>query len=637
IAMKWSPVCLMAVAMLIGLCDAQYVRGQNSLPTWPSQLLPQEPAQLLPQTPVQPLLQKPTQPLPQRTTQPLPQWPAQPLPQRSTQPLPQRPTQPLPQRTTQPLPQWPAQPLPQRPTQPLPQRPTQPLPLWPTQPLPQRTTQPLPQWPAQPLPQRPTQRLPQRPTQPLPLWPAQPILPWPTQRLPQRPTQPLPLWPAQPILPWPTQPLPQKPAQPLPLWPAQPLPQWTTQPLPQRTTQPLPQWPSQPLPQRPTQPIPQRPTQPLPQRPTQPLPPWPRPTQPLPQWPTQPLPQWPTCDVEGNDKVQCGLPDITGAKCEAINCCFDGRMCFYGKAVTVQCTRDGQFVVVVARDATLPNLELDSISLLGGNEAHCTPVGITSAFAIYQFKVTECGTVVTEEPGTIFYENRMSSSYIVEMGPLGTITRNSQFNLIFQCRYKGTVIEALVIEVKQVPPPILLPAPGPLRVELRLANGICLTKGCKEEEAAYTSYYTEADYPVTKFLRDPVYAEVRILERTDPNVVLTLGRCWATTNPDPLSLPQWNLIISGCPYKDDRYLTMPIPVEASSGLSFPTHYRRFVLKMFTFVDSTSIKAPPHHHTSSSMLHGGNPTCGDHPFTYSVSQDTAVETKNLTFELLNLNF
>ncbi|XP_071272763.1 zona pellucida sperm-binding protein 4-like [Salvelinus alpinus] len=263
-------------------------------------------------------------------------------------------------------------------------------------------------------------------------------------------------------------------------------------------------------------------------------------------------------------------------------------MCFYGKAVTIQCTRDGQFVVVVARDATLPNLELDSISLLGGNGAHCTPVGITSAFAIYQFKVTECGTVMTEEPGTIFYENRMSSSYIVGMGPIGAITRGSQFNLIFQCRYSGIVIEALVIDVKQVPPPILLPAPGPLRVELRLANGICLTKGCKEEEAAYTSYYTEADYPITKFLRDPVYAEVRILERTDPNIVLTLGRCWATTTPDPLSLPQWNLIIYGCPYKDDRYLTMPIPVEASSGLSFPTHYRRFVLKMFTFVDPTSM-------------------------------------------------
>uniref|UniRef100_A0A8C7HKP4 Zona pellucida sperm-binding protein 4 n=1 Tax=Oncorhynchus kisutch TaxID=8019 RepID=A0A8C7HKP4_ONCKI len=486
---------------------------------------------------------RPTQPLPQRPTQPLLQWPAQPLPQRPTQPLPP----------------WPAQPLTQMPAQPLPQRPTQPLPQWPAQPL--------PQWPTQPLPQRPAQTLPQRPAQPLPERPAQPLTQRPAQPLPQRPAQPSPQWPAQPLPQRPTQTLPQRPDHPLPQRPAQPLPHWSTQPLPQ-PTQTFPQWPAQPFPQRPTQPFPQ----------------WP--AQPRPQTPTQLLPQKPAQPPQGNDKVQCGLPDITGAKCEAINCCFDGRMCFYGKAVTVQCTRDGQFVVVVARDATLPNLELDSISLLGGNEAHCTPVGITSAFAIYQFKVTECGTVVTEEPGTIFYENRMSSS--VEMGPLGTITRDSQFNLIFQCIYRGTMIEALVIEVKQVPPPILLPAPGPLRVELRLANGICLTKGCKEEEAAYTSYYTEADYPVTKFLRDPVYAEVHILERTDPNIVLTLGRCWATTNPDPLSLPQWNLIISGCPYKDDRYLTMPIPVEASSGLSFPTHYRRFVLKMFTFVDSTSM-------------------------------------------------
>ena len=37
----------------------------------------------------------------------------------------------------------------------------------------------------------------------------------------------------------------------------------------------------------------------------------------------------------------------------------------------------------------------------------------------------------------------------------------------------------------------------------------------------------------------------------------------------------------------------------------------------------------HHHTSSSMLHGGNYTCRDHPFTYSAShKDTAVVTKNL---------
>uniref|UniRef100_A0A4W5KX22 Zona pellucida sperm-binding protein 4 n=1 Tax=Hucho hucho TaxID=62062 RepID=A0A4W5KX22_9TELE len=473
--MKWSAVCLVAVATLGWLCDAQ---NYMEKPGWPP-------------------IQKP------------PSWPPQ-TPQNPAQP-PQRPAQP---------PQWPAQ-TPQRPAQ-SPQRPAQ-----------------SPPWTGQP-PQRPAQS---------PPWAAQP---------PQRPAQPQ-QWPAQPQQ-WPAQP-PQRPAQP-PQRPAQP---------PQRPAQPQ-QWPANHIP---------------------------KPAKP-PQWPAQPnqKPKFPSdpigpgskqsCDVEGNHKVQCGLPDITAAHCEAINCCFDGRMCFYGKAVTVQCTKDGQFVVVVARDATLPNLELDSISLLGGNGAHCNSIGTTSVFAIYQFKVTECGTVMTEETDTIIYENRMSSSYQVGVGPFGSITRDSQYDLIFQCRYKGSTIVALVIDVKPVPPPNPEIAPGPLTVELRLASGACLTKGCNEEDVAYTSYYTEADYPVTKVLRDPVYTEVRILARTDPNIVLTLGRCWATTKPNPLSLPQWDLLIDGCPYQDDRYLTTPIAVGPSSGLSFPTHYRRFVLKMFTFVDPMSM-------------------------------------------------
>lgn len=63
--------------------------------------------------------------------------------------------------------------------------------------------------------------------------------------------------------------------------------------------------------------------------------------------------------------------------------------------VTVQCTRDGQFVVVVARDATLPPTDVNSISLLRTDEVFCSPVDSTSAFAIFQFPVTACGTTVT--------------------------------------------------------------------------------------------------------------------------------------------------------------------------------------------------------------------------------------------------
>ncbi|XP_067274470.1 zona pellucida sperm-binding protein 4-like isoform X4 [Pseudorasbora parva] len=317
------------------------------------------------------------------------------------------------------------------------------------------------------------------------------------------------------------------------------------------------------------------------------------------------------CAVADYEQIQCGPAGTSGAECEALNCCFNGQQCYYGKAVTVQCIRDGQFVVVVARDVTLPRLSLDSVRLLGGNDPPCSPVGSTPSFAIYQFPVTACGTSMMEDGGYVVYENRMTSSYEVGVGPLGSITRDSHFELLFQCRYSGSSVEALVVEVNTVPAPPPVAASGPLRVELRLANGQCVTKGCAEGDEAYTSYYSDADYPVTKVLREPVFVEVRVLERTDPNIVLMLGRCWATSTPSPLSLPQWDLLVDGCPYRDDRYLTTLVPVAGSSGLQFPTHYKRFVVKMFTFVDPASL-APLQEtifiHCSTAVCHPSSGIC-----------------------------
>ncbi|KAJ8358351.1 hypothetical protein AAFF_G00013380 [Aldrovandia affinis] len=132
------------------------------------------------------------------------------------------------------------------------------------------------------------------------------------------------------------------------------------------------------------------------------------------------------CQVSDFERVQCGDTGIDGAGCEAINCCFDQAQCFYAKEVTVQCLRDGQFVVVVASETTVPRLSLDSVSLLeGGDVAPCRPVGTTPAFVIFQFPVSACGTTMREEGGYVVYENELSSSYEVASGPLGSITRDS--------------------------------------------------------------------------------------------------------------------------------------------------------------------------------------------------------------------
>ncbi|XP_048849821.1 zona pellucida sperm-binding protein 4-like [Brienomyrus brachyistius] len=288
------------------------------------------------------------------------------------------------------------------------------------------------------------------------------------------------------------------------------------------------------------------------------------------------------------EKLPCGVPAISSTDCDALNCCFDGQTCYYGNAVTVQCTRDGQFVVVVPTSSTVPQLDVGSLALQDGKQqAPCLPVNTTNYFAIYNFPVTACGTTTTVQGGAVVYENKMFSSYEVVVGPLGSITRGSIFILLFQCKYNGSDVVSLAAEINTVPPPLPVTAPGPLRVELRIANGQCASKGCSEGESAYTSYYQATDYPVTKVLRQPVYVEAHILERMDPNIVLLLESCWATSTPNPLSVPLWSLLVNGCPNQSDKYITTLVPVNASSGLPFPTHYKRFVVQMFTFVDALS--------------------------------------------------
>ncbi|CAL8295461.1 unnamed protein product [Boreogadus saida] len=344
-----------------------------------------------------------------------------------------------------------------------------------------------------------------------------------------------------------------------------------------------------------------------------------------------------SCVVDIPLRVLCGGPEISPAACMDIHCCSDINGCYYGKAVTVQCTKDASFIVVAARDATLPNIDLESISLMS-SEPDCTHVDFNSQFAIYHFPVTSCGSVVTEVQGSIIYENRLFSTYELGVGPLGSITRDSNYEVRFQCIYRGVSVETLMTETMNLAGPIAIaPVLGPIKVELRLGNGVCTTKGCDAVDVAYDSYYVDSDYPVTKVLRDPVYIEVRLVNMIDPSVILTLGRCWTTTQLNPHSLPQWDILIEGCPNQGDRYLSTLIPISPSSGLPFPSHYKRFIFQMFTFVDQdmSPLKEQVYIHCSTEVLctpgqgEQCDPSCGGRKKKKDVAATAVAEEPVMT--------
>ncbi|KFW10978.1 Zona pellucida sperm-binding protein 4, partial [Eurypyga helias] len=303
--------------------------------------------------------------------------------------------------------------------------------------------------------------------------------------------------------------------------------------------------------------------------------------------------------VLSQDRLPCASSPITQGDCEVRGCCYDPRdrvkPCYFGNTVTAHCTPDGQFSIAISRDVTLPPVMLDSVQLANGHSTGCVPVVKTSAFVVYQFPLSACGTTFQVTGDQAIYENELVVSRDVKTGSLGSVTRDSTFRLHVRCSYSTTGnFIPLSVQVFTLPPLPAVSQPGPLSLELRIAS-----------DGSYTSYYTDSDYPVVKTLRDPVYAEVKLLQRTDPDLVLVLHHCWATPSINPQQQLQWPVLVDGCPYAGDNYQTQVVPLSPASGLLFPSHYQRFTIYTFTFVDSTSqemLSGLVYLHCSASVCH-----------------------------------
>ncbi|KAM9606212.1 zona pellucida sperm-binding protein 1 [Morphnus guianensis] len=279
-------------------------------------------------------------------------------------------------------------------------------------------------------------------------------------------------------------------------------------------------------------------------------------------------------------RMPCVAPQGREA-CLQAGCCYDDMdriaPCYYGNTATVQCLLDGHFVLVVPRGLTTQPYNLDSVRL-ASTQAGCEPVRVTETFVMFRFPVTQCGTTVQVIEDRLIYENQLISTIDVQGSPRGSITRDSIYILQARCIYNASDLLPLRVEVAVPPTAAPLAMPGPLRLQLRIAT-----------DESYTSYHPDGDYPLVRVLRDPIYVEVRLLQKTDPNLVLVLHHCWASPSTDATAEPQWPILVDGCPFAGDNYRTQLVPVgPASPQLPFPSHYQRFVISTFTFVEPPSM-------------------------------------------------
>ncbi|XP_015215589.2 zona pellucida sperm-binding protein 2-like [Lepisosteus oculatus] len=227
--------------------------------------------------------------------------------------------------------------------------------------------------------------------------------------------------------------------------------------------------------------------------------------------------------------------------------------------------KDGYMDVDVSAGSTVPVLNLSTVQL---RDPSCRPAGVSAGGLQYRIPLDSCGTTVKMLNGQLVYENEIVAVKRIQ----GGITRDAEFRLTVVCYFNGSADPLLTIQMntKAPPPPVL--EQGEIQVVL-LAY----------PDVQYSRPYGTQDYPILKYLQEPLYLEVQVLNRQDPNIKLALNDCWATASPDPSTAPRWDVIVDGCEYEEDNYKTVQHPMSRFPTVQFLNHYRRFEVKMFTFV------------------------------------------------------
>ncbi|NXJ38161.1 ZP2 protein, partial [Ciconia maguari] len=240
--------------------------------------------------------------------------------------------------------------------------------------------------------------------------------------------------------------------------------------------------------------------------------------------------------------------------------------CRFSPSDLIQCLPNGTVVITAVKLAGIADLDT---SLLVLRDRQCKPSLLTEKTATFKFNVNTCGTSRKFNSTTMTYENS-----VLYFRP-GSDT--PVYQLKFVCSYAIKQTVDVRYESKKNPPPSIKPGFGSLALSMKLFKG-----------ESYSDPYQELEYPVVKYLREALYFEVELLQPEDARLELNLDDCWATNSQSQDSLPQWPILINGCENSKDSYRTVYHEVNNSLRVKFPQHLKRFEVRMFTFVQGTTL-------------------------------------------------
>ncbi|NXA51539.1 ZP2 protein, partial [Nothocercus julius] len=240
--------------------------------------------------------------------------------------------------------------------------------------------------------------------------------------------------------------------------------------------------------------------------------------------------------------------------------------CRFSPSQLMQCLPNGTVVITAVKLAGFSDVDISQLVL---RDRQCKPILVTEKTATFKFNVNTCGTSRKFNSTTMTYEND-----VLYFRP-GSDMPVYQLKCICWYAIKQTV--DVQYESKNNPAPSIKPGYGSLALSLKLFK-----------EKSFSNPYKESEYPVVKYLTEALYFEVELLQSEDVRLELNLKDCWATNSQSSASHPQWPIFSNGCENSEDSHRTIFHQVNFSPRVKFPQHLKRFEVRMFTFVQSTTL-------------------------------------------------